>query len=55
MCPQMSMPDPLDNKTGERSTSAVHFWKIQPIYSVSQKKSPHPRGPDIFSFFSQTV
>jgi len=25
------------------------------FYSVSQKKSPLPRGPDIFSFFSQTV
>jgi len=24
------------------------------MYSVSQKKSP-PRGPDIFSFFSQTI
>ena len=24
------------------------------VYSVSQKKIP-PRGPDIFSFFSQTV
>ena len=25
------------------------------VYSVSQKKNPPPRGPDIFSFFSQTV
>jgi len=25
------------------------------VYSVSQKKSPPPRGPDIFFIFSQTV
>ena len=41
------------------STSAAHHDdKMCPsclfVYSVSQKKIP-PRGPDIFSFFSQTV
>jgi len=28
---------------------------LKQMYSVSQKKIPPPKGPDIFSFFSQTV